>query len=81
MTPNTQHLPGISADMTGGDIAAERFRACIGTTGKRRLPAVPAEWQHAFTPETWADYEHARFDAYFTHAAMLSPAGYLANRS
>jgi|Wag4MinimDraft_6_1082665.scaffolds.fasta_scaffold52821_1 hypothetical protein len=75
MIPNTEYLP-CSADLSAADLAAERFRANTGA--RRRLPEVPAEWQHAFTPETWAQYQSERFWAWHSEAiANLSPEGYL----
>ena len=75
MTPNTQNLPGISADLSNADLAAERFRAGIGA--RQRLPEVPAEWQAEFTPETWSEFTRERFWCYHSHASILTPRGYL----
>ena len=72
---NTEHAPW-GNNLSAADQAAESFRANIGTR-RRRLDPVPAEWQHAFTPETWAQYQRERFWQYSSNAAMLSPQGYL----
>ena len=76
MIPNTEHLPGIGADISGADLAAEQFRARVGT--RQRLDPVPAEWADRFTPETWALYQRERYWCYHSCAGMLSPEGYLA---
>ena len=77
MIPNTQHLPGISDNLSAGDLDAERFRARVGTAAARRLDPVPAEWQHVFTPETWDAFERARFECWHSEGGILSPEGYL----
>lgn len=78
MIPNTEHLP-CGADLSGADLAAERFRARQTTrqTTRQALPPVPAEWADRFTPEQWAAYQRERFDCWHSAAGMLSPEGYL----
>lgn len=76
---NTQHLPGISDNLSGADLAAERFRANVGTTS-RKLAPVPAEWQHAFSPEEWDAFTRERFECWHDGGAILTPEWYLANR-
>lgn len=71
---NTEHAPW-GSNLSNADQAAERFRANVGTC--RRLDPVPAEWEHAFTPETWAAYQSERFWQYSSNACLLSPEGYL----
>lgn len=73
---NTDHLPGISDNISGADLAAERFRANVGATA-RKLAPVPAEWADRFTPEQWAAYTSERFLAWHSYASMLSPEAYL----
>ena len=80
MITNTEHLPCNGDLLSGADIAAEAFRARVGTAVTRRLAEVPAEWADRFTAEEWDLFTTWRFHTWHGEGWTPAPQHWLDRR-
>ena len=71
---NTQHLPGIGPDASASTIAAETFRARVGTASKPSPADETLVWVegHLITKAQWEQFKTDRFHTWHGEGWIMS---------
>ncbi len=75
---NTEHNPGLTAELSQADAAAEQFRARLGQA--KPQPSTEPVWVegHQLTGEQWEQFKRDRFHTWHSEGWVMSVSDWLA---
>jgi hypothetical protein len=75
---NTEHLPGLSPELSQADAAAERFRANLGQAKPKPSTEPVMVEGHQLTAEQWEQFKTDRFRTWHSEGWIMSVSDWLA---